>query len=112
MLLLSEFFSEASAIASFLALIFCCTAGAAPNPVQPPIVGKLVAVGGYRVHIYCTGYRKPRHHGSGRRFRGHNKKACVTIELRTLPVRSYAVPHQVPEQRQEAPDRSSENVGT
>lgn len=58
MLLLFELFSKASAMTSFLALIFCA-AGTAPSSVQPAILGKLVDVGGYRVHLYCTGAGSP-----------------------------------------------------
>jgi pimeloyl-ACP methyl ester carboxylesterase len=30
-----------------------------PNPNSPPPLGKLVDVGGYRVHLYCTGFGSP-----------------------------------------------------
>ena len=33
------------------------------NAASPPPLGKLIDVGGYRVHLYCTGTgRPPRHH--------------------------------------------------
>lgn len=35
------------------------SAEAAPGPNHPPPLGKLVDVGGYRVHLYCTGTGSP-----------------------------------------------------
>lgn len=50
--------SLAVAILSLLAS-FRAGAAAESEPVRPPVLGKLIDVGGYRVHIYCTGAGSP-----------------------------------------------------
>ncbi len=57
MLHLFHLIGKASGAALILVLSF--TAEAAPDSIQPPVLGKLVDVGGYRVHIYCTGTGSP-----------------------------------------------------
>ncbi len=42
-----------------LFLLFSGFASAANDPVPPPLLGSLIDVGGYRVHLYCTGTGSP-----------------------------------------------------
>ena len=42
-----------------LFLLFSGFTSAATDPVPPPPLGSLVDVGGYRVHLYCTGSGSP-----------------------------------------------------
>ncbi len=44
--------------AIFLFMLFAAI-GSASDPHRPPPLGKLIDVGGYRVHLYCTGTGSP-----------------------------------------------------
>src|SRR5437763_3919148 len=49
---------------------------------SPAPLGKLVDVGGYRVHVYCTGTGDPR---------CHNRRGWIFIQLRTRSTRSRKI---------------------
>ncbi len=59
MLSLIDLFSTAFAAALVVILSSSYSAVAASDVVPPPLLGKLVDVGGYRVHLYCTGAGSP-----------------------------------------------------
>lgn len=52
-------FSPMRTLALLSVLSFSFTAGAASGALPPPLLGKLIDVGGYRVHLYCTGAGGP-----------------------------------------------------
>lgn len=59
MLPLLNLIRRLSGATSALLFALCFTANVAPEPVRPPVLGKLVDIGGYRVHLYCTGTGSP-----------------------------------------------------
>src|SRR5579859_7534694 len=59
MFLVFDLIGKASGAGLFLVSSLCLTANPALDRVQPPVLGKLIDVGGYRVHIYCTGTGTP-----------------------------------------------------
>lgn len=52
-----DFIRKALAISFLLLLSF--NVEAVSDPIQPPPLGRLIDVGGYRVHLYCTGKGSP-----------------------------------------------------